>query len=157
MIPYFRFTWAIFKCVTWKPYFSCTHAWICSYVAPCWNRDMSMSSRENSTLTFWVDIFPLESWTTVSTWHKEIRLIPISSAGSLIGPQEHIHWFLPFFQFAETYRETGSCRVSGPHSSIPFCDMLLCDFLTPHKNLPYHHTESYCKMRRNRSLFLCNT
>ena len=29
--------------------------------------------------------------TTVSTWHEEIRLIPISSAGSLIGLQEHIH------------------------------------------------------------------
>ena len=29
--------------------------------------------------------------TIVSMWHEEIRLIPISSVGSLIGPQEHIH------------------------------------------------------------------
>ena len=36
-------------------------------------------------------LFSRDSSTTVSTWHEEIRLIPISSAGPLIGSQEHIH------------------------------------------------------------------
>ena len=34
MIPHLRFVFAIFKCVTCNPYFSFTHSWICSYVAP---------------------------------------------------------------------------------------------------------------------------
>ena len=45
-------------------------------------------------------------------WHEEIRLIPISSAGPLIGSQEHIHGFLPIFGLAGTYRETGIYSIA---------------------------------------------
>ena len=125
MIPCLRFTCAIFKCVTWNPYFSCTHAWNSSYVAPCWNLDISISSRENSTLTFWLEMFPLESWTTVSTWHESCFYILIYKARASTSRKRT--WIL-FFSRRGTCRSyftvTGTCRETGILIAAPpesFC------------------------------------
>ena len=42
MISCFRFVFEIFRCDTWKLYFSYTHACICSYVACSWKPDISI-------------------------------------------------------------------------------------------------------------------
>ena len=75
MIPHFRLVFAIFRCVTWKPYFSCTHSWISSYVAL-----LSAAVRSNSSISTWTLIWCLASESldnthTVSTFPEEIKVI----------------------------------------------------------------------------------
>ena len=53
---------------TFNPQYSCTYALICGYVAPFWNPDISISSKENHMQTLFESIPPMESEITVSTF-----------------------------------------------------------------------------------------
>ena len=90
--PHFFLICAIYSDETLSPVCSSTYAFIYSYVAFPLNSDKSISSREKSTFTFLLStilrstsvraeqrstgpLAPLESKTTVSTWHDTFWLM----------------------------------------------------------------------------------